>query len=60
MAIADKKEEEILTKVKALVYLKYDTENHKPGEEFDVREEDKKELVEKGYVEAMEVPREGE
>ncbi|MBU3102989.1 hypothetical protein [Clostridium gasigenes] len=54
MAIADKKEEEFLTKVKALVYLKYDTENHKPGEEFEIREDDKKELVEKGYVETVE------
>ncbi|MBU3131590.1 hypothetical protein KPL40_03925 [Clostridium gasigenes] len=54
------KEEKILIKVKALVYLKYDTENHKPGEEFEIREDDKKELLEKGYVEDVEVPREGE
>ncbi|MBB6623823.1 hypothetical protein H7E67_10330 [Clostridium gasigenes] len=54
MATSNKKEEEILIKVKALVYLKYDTENHKPGEEFEIREDDKKELVEKGYVETVE------
>lgn len=50
----EKTKEEItenLYNAKALVYIKYDNENYKPGDEFEVRESDVKELEENGYAE---------
>lgn len=47
---------ENLYNAKALVYIKYDKENYKPGDEFEVRESDVKELKENGYAEVKETP----
>ncbi|MBY6871673.1 hypothetical protein HYH37_00405 [Clostridium botulinum] len=49
-----KKKEENLVKAKAKVYLKYDKDFFKIGEELKVRIEDAKEMVEKEYVELLE------
>jgi hypothetical protein len=57
--MAKARQEEItgnLYNAKALVYIKYDKENYKPGEEFKVRESDVKELKENGYAEVEEIP----
>lgn len=48
--------EENLYNAKALVYIKYDKENYKPGDEFEVRESDVKELKENGYAIVEETP----
>lgn len=39
-----------LYNAKALVHIKYDKENYKPGDEFEVRESDVVELRENGYA----------
>lgn len=45
-----KEEKEVLYNATALVYLKYDKECYKIGDKFQVREDDAKELKEKGYA----------
>ncbi|HBJ2602288.1 TPA: hypothetical protein LA751_001567 [Clostridium botulinum] len=56
-----KKKEENLVKAKAKVYLKYDKDFFKIGEELKVRIEDAKEMVEKEYIELLEeLPKENE
>lgn len=57
--MAKGKQEEVkenLYNAKAFVYIKYDKESYKPGEEFKVRESDVKELKENGYAEVDETP----
>ena len=41
---------------KALVHIKYDKENYKPGDEFEVRESDAEELKVNGYAKVSETP----
>lgn len=45
-----KEEKQVLYNAIALVYLKYDKECYKIGDKFQVREDDAKELEEKGYA----------
>ena len=46
---------------KALVYIKYDKEKYKPGEEFQVRGSDAQDIGEHGYIELLEeLPKEEE
>ncbi|OOM72913.1 hypothetical protein CLPUN_46160 [Clostridium puniceum] len=57
-----KKQEEVkenLYNAKALVYITYDKKSYKPGEEFEVRESNVKELRENGYAEVDEKPIDG-
>ncbi len=49
-----KKKEENLVKAKVKVYLKYDKDCFKIGEEIKIRIEDAKEMVEKEYIELLE------
>lgn len=46
--------EKRIMKVRALVNIKYDKDCFKIGDEFEVSEEDSKEITEKGYVELLE------
>ena len=57
MARGNKQEEtkQAAYKAKALVCIKYDKTSYKPGDEFEVREEDAKELEYNGYAEVEEV-----
>lgn len=48
--MANPKIKKTLHTAKALVHIKYDKENYKPGDEFEVRESDVKELKENGYA----------
>lgn len=57
MAKGNKEElKENLYNAKALVYIKYDNEDYKPGNKFEVRESDVKELKENGYAKVEETP----
>lgn len=47
---------EILYIAEALIYIKYDKEDYKPGDKFEVRESDVKELKENGYAKVEETP----
>jgi hypothetical protein len=49
----DNKENQTI-KAKALVFLKYDKDVHKIGDEFSIRIEDAEKMVGKGYIEALE------
>lgn len=57
MARGNRQEElkKVTYKAKALVYIKYDKASYKPGDEFEVKEKDVKELVENGYADVEKV-----
>lgn len=48
-------EENKMVKVEALVYLKYDKECFKIGDNFEVGVEDIEDMTGKGYVKALEI-----
>lgn len=54
MAKVSEKKEKQTIKAKALVFLKYDKDCYKIGDELNVRVEDAPRMIEKGYIEALE------